>query len=377
MKKAAIMIMLLPLLTGCWDQLQLSRLRLVDIAGFDLNEESEDVEIQFIVTKLKSAGQGTGEPNSVLTKLKGPSLTEAFGQGEYIDKGPFLGISTRVYLLSQRFASHEPVSELAFLLETPYSSISSPVVVLEGNMHKVLENQMETNKEFTKDLNEFIMSLEKNKFMPTVSMMNFIQSRDDPLEDLALPVLGDVNTGVGVNGALLFRHGTITGVKLDKEQVRMMMLLLKKELGRQRFTGNLSENSGEQPSSDKTKQIHYGFSVKKKNSKITISHDSSRLPKVNIQVQLKIIVFELGHGVQKLKPDYVNRMEKELSNHMENMAVATIETMQKANCDVLGIGKQLKAYHPNIWKSLKWRKDYPRVTIEPNFDVQILNSDAE
>ncbi|WP_251026671.1 Ger(x)C family spore germination C-terminal domain-containing protein [Bacillus sp. ISL-46] len=49
--------------------------------------------------------------------------------------------------------------------------------------------------------------------------------------------------------------------------------------------------------------------------------------------------------------------------------------MQKANCDVLGIGRQIKAYHPNIWKSINWLKDFPEMSIEPNFDVQILNSE--
>ncbi|WP_419471607.1 Ger(x)C family spore germination C-terminal domain-containing protein [Gottfriedia acidiceleris] len=44
------------------------------------------------------------------------------------------------------------------------------------------------------------------------------------------------------------------------------------------------------------------------------------------------------------------------------------------NSDVLGIGKELKAFHPNIWSSLDWRKDYPRMTIEPKFDIKLINS---
>lgn len=90
---------------------------------------------------------------------------------------------------------------------------------------------------------------------------------------------------------------------------------------------------------------------------------------------MQINVFKLGKSALTLKPDYVNRIEKELSKHLEEKAAATIEIMQKANCDILGIGKEFKAYHPNIWKSLNWRKDFPEMSIEPNFDVQILNSD--
>ncbi|MGX6444281.1 Ger(x)C family spore germination protein [Neobacillus sp. K501] len=369
MKKAAIGILSLMLLTGCWDRLPLRNLHLVDIAGLDLDEESGEVLLNFIVTKLKSAGQGEGEPSSEVTELRGPSLIEAVGHGEYIDKAPFLGVNTRIYFMSERFSSHDPVSKLGFLLHAPYSSINTPVVVIDGNISKLLKTKLGNNKEFTKNLNDFIVSMDRNEIMPTVSMMRFILSREEPLQDLALPVLKPISSGMELSGALLFRQGTNTGVNLSKEQVQMSMLLLGKDKGRQRFTGQLSETG-------KGRYIDYGFSVKKGNSKITVHPESSGLPKVTIGVRLQINVFELGKSIHLLNSDYVNRMEKELSIHLEEKATATIGNLQKANCDILGIGKEIKAYHSDIWKSLDWRKDFPKMSIEPNFEVQILNSDG-
>lgn len=371
MKKAAIVILVSMLLTGCWDRLPLRNLHLVDIAGFDLDEESGAVVLHYVVTKLKSAGQGGGEPISETTQLKGPSIVEAVGQGEYVDQARFLAINTRVYLMSERFASHDPDQKFAFLLHAPYASINTPLVVFDGNMSKLLNPKPRKNKEFTKKLHEFVMSMDTNRIMPNVSMMQFILSQKDPLEDIALPLLKHYKTRMELGGALLFHQGKSTDAKLDKEQVQMLILLLGKEKGRQKYTGNLSKNG------DGSQSLSYGFSVKKGDSKITVHPKSSGLPKVNIGVRLQINVFEIGEGVHLLKPDYVNRMEKELNHHLEERAKATIKTLQKANCDVLGIGKQIKAYHPNIWKSLNWRKDYPRLSIEPNFDVQILNSDAK
>ncbi|WHX98505.1 Ger(x)C family spore germination protein [Neobacillus sp. DY30] len=367
MKKAAIGILSMLLLTGCWDRLPLRNLQLVDIAGLDLDEESGDVKLEMIVTNLKSAGQGEGEPNSKLTELRGASLVEAVGQGDYIDRAPFLGINTRLYILSKRFASHDPVSKLAFLLHAPYSSINTPVIVIDGRISELLKAKTEKNKEFTKNLNDFIISLDRNGMMPTVSMMRFILSRKEPLGDIALPLLKPFNSGLELSGALLFRQGTNSGVTLSKEQVQMLMLMFGMDKGRQRFTGHMAENG-------EGRNIEYGFSVKKGKSKITVNPDSKGLPKVNIGVRLQINVFELGKSGEMLKPDYVKRMEKELSKHLEEKAAATIETLQKANCDILGIGKEFKAYHSNIWKSLNWRKDFPKMSIQPNFDVQILNS---
>ncbi|MGG0175901.1 Ger(x)C family spore germination protein [Gottfriedia acidiceleris] len=372
MKKAFFLILLLPLLTGCWDRLDLKKLDLVDVNGFDLNEKTGEVEAFFLITKLKSTGQGTGESISEVRELKGPSLAEAIGQWEFKDKSPFIGISTRIYMISQSFASDDPVSELDFLLGAPYSSINTPLVVVDAKLSKIFGDTSKTNKEFSKDMNEFIVSMEKNRTIPTVSMMNFIQSRDESLGDLALPMLTLKDEWLELGGALLFRNGTPTGIKLDKNQVKMMMLLEGGNTGRQRFTGNLSKENGEKSSSDQTIKNNFGFTVKRNFSKITVSN-ASNLPKINIKVQMQVSVFELGKQGNKLKPD-IAKLEKELNNHFDEKALESIKTMQSANSDVLGIGKQLKAYHPKIWKSLNWRKDYPNMTIEPEFDITILNS---
>lgn len=377
MKKAIILLLLLPLLTGCWDKLQLRKLNLVDIAGFDLNEENGETELHFIVTKLKSTGQGSGDATSQITKLKGSSLVETVSQGQYTDQAPFLGITTGTYMLSESFASHDPISALDFLLHAPFSAINIPVVIFEGNLAKFLETVPKENAEFTQDLNNFNKALERNKIIPNISMMNFILSREEPLEDIAIPVMKQSDSGVELSGAQLFRQGLNTGTKLNKEKVQMMMLLQGKGSGRQRYTGSLTENSKEPPVSDKTDHNQYAFSVKKEDKKIAVTSEPNKLPKVKLMIKLKINSYDLGKAFHKNKENYVNLKEKELSKLLEDLADSTIETMQKANCDLLGIGKELRAHHPDIWKTLNWRKDYPHMSIEPSFKVQIINADTD
>ncbi|WP_188889654.1 Ger(x)C family spore germination C-terminal domain-containing protein [Paenibacillus radicis (ex Gao et al. 2016)] len=45
--------------------------------------------------------------------------------------------------------------------------------------------------------------------------------------------------------------------------------------------------------------------------------------------------------------------------------------MQKANCDGLGIGLQLKALHQQIWKTLDWNDEYSKIIIKPHIQVKI------
>lgn len=97
MKKIGICLVLMLLLTGCWDQMRLRDIHLVDIAGIDFDEKSGEFNLSFAVTQIKKAGQGGGEAVTETTELKGKSLVQAIGQGEYKERGPFLASNTRLF----------------------------------------------------------------------------------------------------------------------------------------------------------------------------------------------------------------------------------------------------------------------------------------
>lgn len=373
MKKVALFLLcFMPLLSGCWDQMSLRNLNLVDIAGVDVNDETGDIEIHYVITHLTKAGQGSGEPMSMDKKLKGKSVVDAVGHAQFSNQAPFIGISTGVYVFSEQFASHNPISELEFLIHAPYTSISTPVVIFEGNLSSFLEKEPEKDKQFTKEFFNFVKLLDQNSIISTTSMMQFIEATNT---DLALPVIKQGETGVELNGALLFRQGKNTSVKLTNEEVQMMALLRGRDKGRQRYTGYLSGK--EEKTTNQPNQNEYGFSVKKGKANIVVSSGSKKNPTITVHVQLKINAFKLTKKFSDLKSDVVNQMEKELSRQLEKQAAGTIKTMQEANCDVLGIGNKLKAYHPKVWEKLNWDKDYQTISIQPDFDVHILNADSE
>ncbi|MFC5449754.1 Ger(x)C family spore germination C-terminal domain-containing protein [Paenibacillus aestuarii] len=378
MKKAALAIVLLLFLTGCWDRLPLRSLNNIDIVGVDYDEKSKKVLLNFVITKLKRAGQGNGEPISETTQLFGPSVVEAVGQGQYKDRGPFIGINTRIFLISERFAAHNPVRELAFLLDTPYTTINSPIVVFDEKDSTFFKQISGSRKENTKLLNDFVLSLETYGMISNVTMMHFLLSKEDPLEDFALPLLKHVNSRIELDGALLFRQSTSTGIKLSQEQVRTLMLLIGDGSLRQKLRGFSSKlNDGRQPRTGHLNDIDYAFFTKKVSLKIIVTPNSNALPNITLRVKMNINATELGEEVHALKSEYVRNMEKELSKHLNEMAVETIKKLQDANSDVLGIGKELKAFYPDLWRSLEWRTDYPRMLIEPKFEVKILNTEIK
>ncbi|PLR67206.1 Ger(x)C family spore germination C-terminal domain-containing protein [Bacillus sp. UMB0893] len=51
----------------------------------------------------------------------------------------------------------------------------------------------------------------------------------------------------------------------------------------------------------------------------------------------------------------------------------TAAKLQAAKCDFFGIDRELIAYHPAIWKKVKWDEDYQNGLIEPKVSVEIIH----
>jgi|GEM_PF-2026792 germination protein, Ger(x)C family len=369
MKRMVLCILSLLLLSGCWDRLPLRDLQMIDAVAFDRNEETKDIAVDLIVTSLKRAGMGEGEPIAEQTELEGKSVIEAVGKSEYMDQGPFSAVNTRVFLMSERFASDRPVKELEFLLHAPYTSINTPVVIFKGEINDLIKYKVSNRKAPIEKLNTFIRSLDANGLIQNVSMMEFLTSQRDSLDDYPMPVVNYADTKFELESAMLYHAGLYTGGRLTREQLRMLMFMIGVDQGKQRITGRLSESSGVQ-------NLTYGFSVKSVHNRYHAQQDSGRLPKMTIDVRLNISVFDIGENIETLKPTYSHKMQQLLITQFNREANVTIQALQKANCDALGIGKHLRAYHPKLWKSLDWRNDYPNMKIEPRFNIHILNTDG-
>ena len=72
--------------------------------------------------------------------------------------------------------------------------------------------------------------------------------------------------------------------------------------------------------------------------------------------------------------DERKKLNKELSKQLTKEAKKITKKLQKANCDAFGIGRNLIAYHQDLWKKKNWHKDYEKVKFKPEVEVKILYS---
>lgn len=83
--------------------------------------------------------------------------------------------------------------------------------------------------------------------------------------------------------------------------------------------------------------------------KLKVTTDKNGNVHVNIKLNLRIIVLEYPKNhLHKTKER--EKLNKELSEQLTKESKKIIATLQKSHCDAFGIGRQLIAYHPDLWK---------------------------
>ncbi|NGY87839.1 hypothetical protein F6Y05_32220 [Bacillus megaterium] len=94
--------------------------------------------------------------------------------------------------------------------------------------------------------------------------------------------------------------------------------------------------------------------------------------KVTIPLHVKVSINEFTKN-EMSSPALTKRCRKKLKRFYKKKAEKVVGKLQKANCDFLEIGREAVAYHPSIWKRLKWRQDYKNISINPKVQVEIIH----
>ncbi|MEH7305857.1 Ger(x)C family spore germination C-terminal domain-containing protein [Neobacillus drentensis] len=70
----------------------------------------------------------------------------------------------------------------------------------------------------------------------------------------------------------------------------------------------------------------------------------------------------------------IKKLNEDLSDELTKQAKEVTNTLLKANCDVLGIGRRISSFHPELWKKINWEKEYKNVQFEPKVKVNIIKT---
>lgn len=358
-KYHSIPFLLIFLLTGCWDQHSLKDSALVLGVGFDQLPKDKVKGTVSIRTSI-SKGDQTENINYQVSE-EGISIRDIRNNIDYQIPGNFSSNKLLVMLLGEDLAKNNLYPYFDNYFRFIRSTLTSRVAIVKGQSSSIIE--MKTYKDIfiSESLSEMLEAAEKISVIPKETQETVYKKMDDPGTDLVLPYLEKIDDEtIKIKGVALLENNRFTGKVLNNKQSKLLLLLKDKKSNTMSLTVPLGKNNG--IVSFKVKSIKRNLQIKNGNG-----------PKVKIDLKLKIDLTEytgadLASNIKK------REVENKIAKNIEKELKEVISILQETNCDALGIGRYIMAYHPNTWKKIDWEKDYSKVPFEINTKVTMYTS---
>lgn len=359
----AVMFILL-FIAGCWDQDLLKDARLLYGVGIDLAPNGK-LRSTFVIQDMPPGEQQNPKNDIIYTVGNTPMETRENADDQISRQ--LVAYKNRTILIGEELAKQDIYPILEVFYRYPKSALNARIGVAQGTAEDILSLKKVGNVLIAEEIDELIKNKERTTTVPKVTLEKIYTVMLDPGEDFVLPYLMEKEARVNVSRIALFHDHKLTGLLNPDEST--MYLLLKDSKGEiARLTRKLNNTQ----EGDQSRYDFLTFDVEKLKRKMKVQVQSNDNITVKLELNLKVSVVE--YPKDRLdKKEVVEEINQYLSKEMTDLAKKTLGKMQEAQCDGLGIGRQLKAFHPDIWRKKKdnWGSNYQKVHFAPVIQVEI------
>jgi Ger(x)C family germination protein len=358
-----VLIILSPLLSGCWDQQLLVNKTLINGISFDLTEE-DHIEGTVRALNIQSKGGGQFEIADELIGSKRPTIV---GLGLDIDSklaGQMDASKAHIVIIGEELAKKGINPIMEFFYRNKGSYLSSKIVISKGKAKDILSTEKEKSP-IAFVILQTLKGAELDTTIPKHDAFAVWQQIFDPGKDMTLPFLEKVEENkIEVAGVALFNGDKYSGKTLKKEKSTLLLLLL----DQLKMTGRMALVLDPE-----TKNRSISFSTKHMKRDFEVNVDKSA-NKITANVHIKIDIEVASFPQDFNKKLNVEKLNKELSKDLTKMAKEITDTLLQANCDAFGVGRRLSSYHPELWQKVNWDQEYKNVQIDPKVTVNIVET---
>lgn len=364
-------VILLTLLTGCWDQREIEERTSVVAIGIDsvegdpmLIEVSVQVPIPLKIAGSGGGAGGGGDPVKIFSAT-GRTPIEAFTNlQKQANQKLFYG-HTRIIAIGEDLARVGVNSVMDTFRRDPQIRRLLWPLIVKGKASDLLrikpeveqiptvyimsmiENGVKTGQIPDMNLGKFYISLSSKSRQP---YLNYVEARKDDIK---------------WSGVAVFRRDKMVGT-LNESEAWMMMRIREEKVG-----GPIVFSYQEDPE----KLVSFDMN--------TIQTDE-RFSYEDGRVHAAFKVFVEGDLIGKtFATDFSDLNEiKDLEGYaelfLEKETKKMVYRLQKEyTADILGIGNKLKAYHPDIWSRIRWPEDFAEAVITVIYDVKLRRTGME
>lgn len=351
------------ILSGCWDQNSLQKNALILAGSLDKGKNGSLFSTIVIRGSEQIIGGQSRTNNSIISET-GHNLKEIRLKVNKETVGEYSPNKIRVILLGEELAKENILPYIDFYLRDPKLTLSTKVAVVKGKASKIIKEKVYQNKLIADALANELESMERNSVISVENQQSIRNKISDEGKDLVLPYIEKKSEkSIGITGVALFHGERFTGATLKNYEPELLILL----------QGKKEENSSITVKYRKGENVKDFVSITvhrfKRKMKINIHNGK---PQVVLDTKMKVEINDYsGKSLQSKKE--LDKFDQDLSHIIEKDMNKVVHKLQKANCDALGIGRKLIAYHPDTWKKMKWDKEYPKIPITVHLKVKTIN----
>ncbi|MCA0969764.1 Ger(x)C family spore germination protein [Halobacillus litoralis] len=365
MKKILLIIICLLLLTGCWDERQFKNIKLVMTMGFDQGEDGGIIETVSIPTVNRGTEGQTEERVQVLSTW---ARTPLEGR-DFVDQSiaeSFDPAKLRVVVIGEELAKENIYSVLDEFYRNPTNNLNAHLAIAKGRASDVLSYQNISDTM----ISEYISGVLEGAVASTHATGENIQlicaELFEPGEDFSLPILAvdEEKQLIKYDGMALFHEEQYSGVDIPMKLSTMFMLMQ----GIKGRVAHLTKKVSDEHEDERYNYVTVNVRGHKRKADISVHKDTVSVD-LNLSLKVRVVEYPSDHLQEKRT---IDELDEKLSETLTKDAQKVVSLMQEANSDIWAIGRQVKAYYPEVYKELDWAETFPEIEIKPSVKVEVI-----
>lgn len=375
------MILILPILSGCWNQKELTDLAFIMAMGVDKGEDKKyDVSFQIVNPGNVAAGQtggGQGLPIVIYTS-SGDTLTEAARNATKKVSRRLYYAHTNLIVISEEVAREGLLDMLDAVDRDPEFRTTTELLVARGSTAKELVSTLTVLdklpvSKITKQLKATEAMLGENISVNIDDLISRIVSTGiEPIAN-GYTVIGEQeNSGkaeilqsskpsaiLAADGLAIFKDGKLVGW-IENDKARGVVYILDKIK-----STNIDVNW-------KGKKNAISMAQIRSKSKVSVQFKNGR-PIINIAIEDEGWISEANAAINLTDPTVIEKIDKLIEKEIKKQVIATIKDAQKLKADIFGFGETVHRANPKLWKKIEgnWNEQFADLEVNVKVDSYI------
>ncbi|MFY0761689.1 Ger(x)C family spore germination protein [Metabacillus dongyingensis] len=360
-KKMILFPMFILVLCGCWDQKMLKNTVLLSATALQIASDDEIL----VTTAIQSYTSKEQQPINKTYFVTAFSSRNAKIKLNQQMSGTVMSAKNKVFLIQDELAGKGLLQIADVLYRNPENPLNGKFAVVEENPQEILNLQKVGEELIGEYLAGLIKTSETSSVIPVETIQSMCTILFDEGKGLVLPyiIMDKKNGTADVAGTALFHKDKFSGVTMNLEQSKTLLLMADRKEKLMDMSHKINYNG---------KKLTVAYDVADSKAKMKIMKDLNHKVKVSIPMNVQIEINEFPHD-HLYEKKVLKKVNKEVTKYLQRQSEETAAKLQESNCDFFGIGRELIAYHPAIWKKVKWEEDYPNILIEPKVSVEIVH----